>query len=73
VKNLEDTKPRRGLSCCYNRPMQDGNSLGLGFRILSEEALERYILQNNEKYVLESFFQIFSMASKYIFSVSFTI
>jgi hypothetical protein len=51
-------KPRRGLSCCYNHPTQDGDSLN---------SLKRYILQNNEKCVLGSFFQIFSMASKYIF------
>jgi hypothetical protein len=57
-KTSKDTKSRRGLSCCYNRSTQDGDGLN---------SLKRYILQNNEKCVLESFFQIFSMASKYIF------
>jgi hypothetical protein len=57
-KTWKDTKPGRGLSCYYNLPTQDGD--GLNF-------LKKYILQNNEKCVLESFFQIFSMASKYIF------
>jgi hypothetical protein len=57
-KTWKDTKPGRGLSCCYNRPTPDADGLN---------SLKRYILQNNEKCVLESFFQIFSMASKYIF------
>jgi len=57
-KTWKDTEPRRGLSCCYDHPTQDGDGLN---------SLKRYILQNNEKCVLESFFQIFSMASKYIF------
>jgi hypothetical protein len=57
-KTLKDTKPRRGLSCYHNCPTQDSGGLN---------CLKRYSLQNNEKYVLESFFQNFSMASKYIF------